>query len=61
MTKWDEMREELMATKTVKQLKAIAKAEGVCLGYDGSRKDSCAAAIVAFRRNREMNARGGGR
>ena len=54
MDKWEEMRQELM-THTLKDLKAIAKEEGITLGYDGSRKDSCVGCIVSNRRYRELN------
>lgn len=53
-TDYDAMRADLMR-KTMKELRAIAKAEGICLGYDGARKDTAAAAIVA---NREYRAKG---
>ena len=52
--KWEAMRLEL-AAKTVKELKQIAKEEGITLGYDASRKDSCVGAIVTNRRYRELN------
>lgn len=51
---WDAMRERLMAL-TMAQLKAIAKDEGICLGYDGSRKDTTVSAIVSHRRHRALN------
>ena len=47
-TDYDAMRADLMA-KTMKELRAIARAEGICLGYDGARKDTAAAAIVSHR------------
>jgi threonine aldolase len=46
------MRADLSA-KTMKQLREIARAEGICLGYDGARKDTAVAAIVSQRRHRE--------
>lgn len=51
--KYEQMRQELMC-HTLKELKAIAKQDGVCLGYDGSRKDTCVGAIVSYRRHKEM-------
>lgn len=53
-TEWEQMRERLMGL-TLKQLKQIAKDEGVCLGYAGSRKDTTVAEIVGQRRHRAMN------
>lgn len=53
MTDFDAMRDELMG-HTLKELKAIAKADGITLGYDGSRKDTCVGAIVSGRRHQEM-------
>lgn len=38
---------------TVKQLREIARAEGICLGYDGARKDTAIAAIVSNRKHKE--------
>lgn len=35
---------------TMKQLKEIAKAEDICLGYDGSRKSDTINAIVNWKR-----------
>lgn len=52
--KWDEMRDQLMGL-SMKELKAIAKEEGVCLGYVTSRKDTTVGEIVTFRRNRELH------
>ena len=40
---------------TLKELKALAKAEGITLGYDGSRKDTAVGCIVSNRRYREIN------
>lgn len=51
--KWEDMRIELMSM-TIKQLKAIAKDEGICLGYAASRKDTCVGEIVSNRRHREL-------
>ena len=50
---WDEMRERLMGL-TTKQLKQIAREEGVTLGYAASRKDSTVAEIVSQRRSRAL-------
>jgi hypothetical protein len=46
------MRADL-ARYTMKQLREVARAEGICLGYDGARKDTAVAAIVSSRRHRE--------
>ena len=51
-TDYDQMRADL-ANHTMKQLREIARAEGICLGYDGARKDTAVAAIVSNRRHRE--------
>jgi hypothetical protein len=56
MTDYEKMREDL-ARKTMKELRAIARDEGICLGYDGARKDSTVAAIVGQRKHREMKYR----
>lgn len=37
---------------TMKQLRELAKAEGICLGYDGARKQSAIEAIRGQRRHR---------
>ena len=50
---WDDMRERLMGL-TTKQLRQIARDEGICLGYDASRKDTTVGAIVSARRHRAM-------
>ena len=56
--KYAAMRADL-ARRTMKQLREIARAEGICLGYDGARKDTAIAAIVGNRRHREyMRERG---
>lgn len=52
-TEWDQMRERLMEL-TLKQLKQIAKDEGLSLGYAGCRKDTAVAKIVGQRRRRAM-------
>lgn len=38
---------------TMKQLREVAKAEGVCLGYDGARKATAVEAIRGHRRHLE--------
>ena len=48
---WEDMRERLMGL-TAKQLKQLAKDEGICLGYDACRKDSMVGNIVSTRRHR---------
>ncbi len=53
MSKWDEMREELTKL-TMKQLKQICREEGICPGYDASRKDTLVGCIVSNRRHREV-------
>ena len=53
-TEWEQMRERLMGL-TMRQLRQLAKAEGVCLGYAGSRKDTAVAEIVGQRRHRAMD------
>lgn len=50
---WDEMRERLMGL-TTKQLRQVARDEGICLGYDASRKDTTVAEIVSQRRSRAL-------
>lgn len=56
--KYAAMRADL-SKHTMKQLREIARAEGICLGYDGARKDTAVAAIVGNRRHRErMRERG---
>lgn len=49
---YDQMRADL-SNLTMKQLRAIARAEGITLGYDASRKDTTVAAIVGHRRGKE--------
>ena len=60
MDKWEEMRQEL-SHLTVKELKQLAKDEGICLGYDASRKDTTIGAIVTHRRYMELNGTEGGK
>lgn len=55
-SKWEAMRGELMGL-TLKELKAMARAEHISLGYAGSRKDTCAGEIVSQRRYREITGR----
>lgn len=50
--KWEIMRDELMKL-TGKQLKAIAKEEGICLGNEANCKKSTVGVIVQNRRYRE--------
>ena len=40
---------ECLEKMTMKQLKEIAKAEDICLGYDGSRKSDVINAIVNWK------------
>ena len=51
---WDEMRERLMRL-TTKQLRQIARDEGIALGYAASRKDTTVAEIVSQRRHRALS------
>ena len=51
-TNWEQMRERLMGL-TMKQLKQIARDEGVCLGYAGATKAGVVNEIVSARRYRE--------
>lgn len=41
---------ERLEKMTMKELKAVAKDEGICLGYDGSRKVSVIGLILEWRR-----------
>ncbi len=50
---WEDMRVRLMGL-TTKQLRQIARDEGICLGYDASRKDTTVGAIVSARRHRAL-------
>ena len=50
---WDEMRERLMSL-TTKQLRQLAKDEGITLGYAASRKDTTVGEIVSQRRSRAL-------
>lgn len=49
MTDFDAMEQELSGM-TMKQLKEIARTEGICLGYAGSKKHDTIRAIIAWRR-----------
>lgn len=49
------MRADLMRM-TMRQLRAIAKSEGICLGYAGSRKATAVDEIVGQRRHRDKEA-----
>lgn len=46
------MRAELMRM-TMRELREVARAEGICLGYAGSRKASTVDEIVGHRRHRD--------
>ena len=50
---WEEMRERLTRL-TLKQLKQVARDEGITLGYAASRKDTTVAEIVSQRRSRAI-------
>ena len=50
---WQDMRERLMGL-TTKQLRQLAKDEGISLGYAASRKDTAVAEIVSQRRHRAL-------
>lgn len=54
MTDYDELHDEL-ERKTTKELRQIARDEGICLGYDASRKSSMVNAIVSGIRYREAH------
>ncbi len=54
MTDWDAVRDELLGM-TLKDLKALAKEEGICLGYAAGTKATCAGEIVTQLRYRELN------
>lgn len=53
--RWDAMRADLQKL-TVKQLRQIAKDEGICLGYTASRKDTTIDQIISNRRYRALYA-----
>ncbi|MBR4687083.1 MAG: hypothetical protein IKP01_02115 [Bacteroidales bacterium] len=52
MTDYDKMRDQL-SRMTVKQLRKIARDEGICLGYSGATKAGTVNEIVSQRRHRE--------
>ena len=56
MTDYEKMREDL-SRMTVKQLRAIARDEGICLGYSGATKAGIVGEIVGQRRHFEMEGR----
>ena len=57
-TDYAAMRADL-ANHTMKQLREVARAEGICLGYDGATKRATVDAIVGQRQYREyMKERG---
>ncbi|MBS6418850.1 MAG: hypothetical protein KH372_08545 [Olsenella uli] len=45
-----EARREDLSRMTMKELRALASVEGVCLGYAGSRKDTAVDEIVSSER-----------
>ena len=49
MTDWEARREEL-SRMTMRELRALAREEGVCLGYAGSCKDTALDEIVSSER-----------
>ena len=51
---YEAMRESLMRL-TVKELRGIARDEGICLGYAGANKRSMVGEIVGQRRYRRLN------
>ena len=52
MTDYDKMRDEL-SRMTVKELRAIAREEGICLSYSGATKAGIVGEIVSQRHYRE--------
>ena len=57
-TDYAQMRIDL-SKHTMKQLREVARAEGICLGYDGATKRGTVDAIVGQRQYRErMRERG---
>lgn len=52
-TDYSAMRADL-ARRTMKQLREIARAEGITLGYDGATKRGTVDAIVGERQYREL-------
>ena len=56
MTGEDERRmREHLQTLTVRELKDVARAEGICLGYAGATKAGAIDEIIANRRYRDMH------
>ena len=55
MTDYDAMRDSL-SKLTVKQLRDIARTEGICLSYSGSTKKGIVGEIVSQRRHMELEA-----
>ena len=53
MDKYEAMRGSLMQL-TCKQLRAIARNEGICLSYSGATKRGMVDEIVSQRRHRDM-------
>lgn len=47
--RWEARREEL-SRMTVMEIREVAREEGICLGYAGSRKDTAVAEIVSVER-----------
>ena len=41
---------ERLEKMTMKEIKAVAKDEGICLGYDGLRKENAIGLILEWRR-----------
>lgn len=41
---------ERLEKMTMKEIKAVARKEGICLGYDGSRKANAIGLILEWRR-----------
>ena len=54
MTDYNKMRDKL-SKLTMKELKQIARDEGICLGYAGARKNTTVNEIVSQRQYREFN------
>lgn len=52
--RWQAMHDELMGM-TLKELHAVARRDGICLGYAANRKDTCVGTIVTARRYQEEN------
>lgn len=48
--------DEALDGMTVKQLRQVARDEGICLGYDGHDRKSIIGAIRAFRHHMRMEA-----